>query len=103
MTAPVQVGSSSADGGPTPISSAYVTRRERQVLVLAANGTPNKTIGSRLGITEDTVKTNMRSILRKLRAKDRAQASTVALRLGLIGLEDISLPGDLANRAGEDR
>jgi hypothetical protein len=36
----------------------------------------------------------MRSTLRKLRVSDRAQAVAVALRLGLLNLDDIEVPAD---------
>jgi DNA-binding NarL/FixJ family response regulator len=70
----------------------YLTTRERQALVLAANGHTNRAIGRALGIGEETVKTRMQSILRKLRVNDRAQAVAVALRLGVLGMDDITVP-----------
>jgi DNA-binding NarL/FixJ family response regulator len=75
----------------------YLTTRERQALVLAANGHTNRAIGRALGIGEETVKTRMQSILRKLRVNDRCQAVAVALRLGLVKLEEVNIP-EGANR-----
>ena len=74
----------------------------RQALVLAANGNTNRAIGRALGIGEETVKTRMQSILRKLRANDRTQAVAVALRLGLIRLDEIAFPPG-ANRGYLER
>lgn len=102
MTAPVQVGPSSSHGGPTPSPASILAPRELQILVLAANGKPNKVIGSTLGIAEETVKSYIRRILRKLRSDNRAQATSVALKLKLIDSDDIFLPGDLANVMRED-
>lgn len=70
----------------------YITARERQVLVLAANGHTNRAIAHALGLGEETVKTRMRKILRKLRVGDRAQAVAVALRIGLLRLDEIEVP-----------
>jgi DNA-binding NarL/FixJ family response regulator len=71
---------------------SYVTARQRQILTLAANGNTNRGIGRALGIGEEAVKSQMQKVLRKLRADDRTQAVAVALRLGLISLEDVAVP-----------
>lgn len=92
MTAPVLVGPSPVGGGPTP----YLTSRELSVLRLAANGNTNRTIGRHRGVCEDTIKTQMRSILRKLHVDDRAQAVAVAICVGLISRDDVNIPGGLA-------
>ena len=71
----------------TPRSSDPVpdlTPRERQALSLLAEGLPNKTIASRMGISEHTVKFHVNSILGKLGAQSRTEAVTRATRLGLI-------------------
>ncbi len=61
-----------------------LTPRERQALALLAEGLPNKTIASRMGISEHTVKFHVNSILGKLGAQSRTEAVTRATRLGLI-------------------
>jgi DNA-binding NarL/FixJ family response regulator len=61
-----------------------LTPREIQVLEQVSSGKSNKMIGDYLDITEDTVKTHMRSILDKLGANDRAHAVTIALRRGFL-------------------
>ena len=61
-----------------------LTPRERQALSLLAEGLPNKTIASRMGISEHTVKFHVNSILGKLGAQSRTEAVTRATRLGLI-------------------
>ncbi|MEU9849324.1 helix-turn-helix transcriptional regulator [Streptomyces sp. NPDC047985] len=87
-------------GGPT-VSPASLTCQEVQVLRLAANGTTNRGIGRQLWIREDTVKSRMRSILRKLHAADRAQAVAIGFCLGLITSADIRIPRTSAPRGSE--
>lgn len=91
MTAPVQVGPSSAHGGPDLSPARHLTARHLQVLRLAANGHTNREIGDRLGTTEDTVKSQMAVILRRLHVDDRAQAVAVGMSLGLISRADITV------------
>lgn len=66
---------------PTP---EELTQRERQVLMLMAEGLANKTIANRLEISEHTVKFHVNAILRKLGAQSRTEAVMRATRLGLI-------------------
>lgn len=61
-----------------------LTDRELAVLKLLAEGCSNKEIGSRLTITEGTVKNHMTNVLGKLGALDRTQAALKARELGLI-------------------
>ena len=51
-----------------------LTSREHEVLALLAEGASNATIASRLVISEATVKSHVRHILRKLRAANRTEA-----------------------------
>jgi DNA-binding NarL/FixJ family response regulator len=67
-----------------PVES--LTAREREVLVLLAEGVGNRTIASRLGISEHTVKFHLGAIFGKLGAATRTDAVRRALRLGLIDL-----------------
>jgi len=57
-----------------------LTGREREVAELMAAGFSNEQIGERLVITRATVKSHMRSVLRKLGAANRSQAIAVYLR-----------------------
>ena len=61
-----------------------LTRRELGVLQYFPNGVSNQEIADELGISVQTVKTHVRGILRKLGARDRAQAAGIAMREGLI-------------------
>lgn len=63
-----------------------LSEREVSVLGHVAAGKANKEIAWLLSISEDTVKTHMRSIFAKLDVSDRTQAVTAALRRGIIEL-----------------
>jgi DNA-binding NarL/FixJ family response regulator len=63
-----------------------LTSREIDVLQGVASGSSNKVIASRLAISEDTVKTHMRSILDKLGANDRTHAVMIALKRGFLNI-----------------
>lgn len=61
-----------------------LTRREREVLQLVAEGLSNREIAERLYIAENTVKNHLRNILEKLHMQNRAQAVAYAIRQGLL-------------------
>jgi two-component system, NarL family, response regulator LiaR len=61
-----------------------LTRREREVLGLIADGRSNKRIALELGISEKTVKTHVGHLLEKLGVSDRTQAAVLAVRAGLV-------------------
>lgn len=60
-----------------------LTLQEMRVLELLPRGLTNHEIGDRLGIGENTVKTHLRNLMRKLGARDRVEAAAIALREGL--------------------
>ena len=61
-----------------------LTRRELQVLQLAAEGLSNKEIAGKLVTSEKTAKKHFANIFSKLQVNDRTQAIIVALRKGLV-------------------
>jgi DNA-binding NarL/FixJ family response regulator len=63
-----------------------LTARELDVLELLAEGLPNKVIGERLGISDQTVKFHVASITGKLGAANRTDAVRLGVRRGLIAL-----------------
>jgi two-component system, NarL family, response regulator len=68
------------------MSSPELTDRELEILQLIAQGMSNLEIGTALHITENTVKSNVNRILSKLGAKDRTQATIIALKRGIASL-----------------
>jgi DNA-binding NarL/FixJ family response regulator len=68
------------------MSDEALSEREIEVLSLIAAGESNKVVAANLRISEETVKTHVRSILAKLGASDRTHAVTLALRRGIIQL-----------------
>jgi DNA-binding NarL/FixJ family response regulator len=61
-----------------------LTDREREVLVLIAQGRANKRIALELGISEKTVKNHVGHVLAKLGVTDRTQAAVLAVQEGLL-------------------
>jgi DNA-binding NarL/FixJ family response regulator len=63
-----------------------LTPAEISVLRLIAAGNANKQIADQLSVTEETVKSRVKSILSKLGANDRTHAATIGLKRGIIEL-----------------
>ena len=72
-----------------------LTEREIEVLELITRGFSNDQIGSRLFISEATVRTHVSHILAKLGLANRTQAALWALRKGLLTLDEIGNPGSV--------
>ncbi|MFA6984754.1 MAG: response regulator transcription factor [Arenimonas sp.] len=66
---------------PSPIDQ--LTGRERDVLVLLAQGLSNKHIARRLDLSEGTIKGYVSQVLDKLQVNDRTQAALLAHKAGL--------------------
>jgi DNA-binding NarL/FixJ family response regulator len=62
-----------------------LTARESEILQLIASGMSNKSIASALNIALGTVKAHTKSILEKLGARSRTQATVMAAQRGLLG------------------
>jgi DNA-binding NarL/FixJ family response regulator len=61
-----------------------ITPREAQIIYLASLGKTNKEIAYDLKISEDTVKTHISKIIKKLGASNRTEAVVIAIRDGII-------------------
>jgi two-component system, NarL family, nitrate/nitrite response regulator NarL len=59
---------------------SQLTPREREVLGLLVEGADGRTIAARLGISRNTVRTHVQSILTKLQVHSRLEAATLAVR-----------------------
>src|SRR5262245_15509982 len=64
----------------------HLTARELDVLELLADGLPNRAIGERLGISAETAKFHVASIMGKLGTSNRVETVRQAVRRGLISL-----------------
>lgn len=57
-------------------------RTSSEVLRAVAEGNSNQRFGASLGLSEDTIKAHMKTILQKLDVRDRTHAVMIALRRG---------------------
>ena len=69
---------------PPPHELPALSAREEEVLKLLATGETNRQIARRLFVSEETVKSHVASILRKLEVSDRTSAAVLAVRAGLV-------------------
>jgi DNA-binding NarL/FixJ family response regulator len=81
-----EVASAMGDGEFTP---EQLSSREREVLILASKGFSSKEVASRLFISERTVQTHLASIYDKLGAKNKTEALLLALKYGVVTLEEL--------------
>jgi two-component system, NarL family, response regulator LiaR len=77
----------------TPAPDTQITRslseRDLEVLRLLARGLSNADIAQRLFLTEGTVRNYVSQVLAKLGVTDRTQAAVIALRHGLVDLNEL--------------
>jgi DNA-binding NarL/FixJ family response regulator len=66
------------------VGLAALTAREREILILLAQGNANRDIADQLMITERTARTHVSNILTKLQLSSRTQAALLAIQEGLI-------------------
>jgi DNA-binding NarL/FixJ family response regulator len=70
-----------------------LSTREREITHLMAEGGTAEAIGGELGISVETVRTHVRNVIRKLKARNRVHAIAIALERGEIALSDPTAPG----------
>jgi len=80
------------EGEPGEEAFVPLSPREMEILQHITRGLSNKEIAHQLGISHQTVKNHMTSILRKLNVEDRTQAAVYALRRGWVRLQDTQTP-----------
>jgi DNA-binding CsgD family transcriptional regulator len=61
-----------------------LTIREREALLLMAEGTSTEEIGVRMGVTRNTVRNHVQRVLEKLGARSKLEAVAIARRAGLL-------------------
>ena len=90
----VRTGTANSATGSAPTRPIErLTRREHDVLRLLTTGASTETICARLGIAISTTRAHVRSILAKLGVRDRLEAVTFGLRVGLVEIaRDDDLP-----------
>jgi len=66
-----------------------LSERERDVLRLLAHGLSNADIAARLYLSEGTVRNYVSAIFSKLEVNDRTQAAVLAIRYGVVDIQDI--------------
>ena len=69
----------------TPVEQ--LTPRELQILNYMAKGYANKLIALELGISQNTVRNFISGVLRKLNARDRTEATVIAIKRGFISIK----------------
>lgn len=76
---------------PAPESSIIkeLSEREKEVLALLGRGLANQEIAARLFLSEGTVKNYVSAVLDKLDVADRTQAAVLAIRYGIVSLNDL--------------
>jgi two-component system NarL family response regulator len=71
-------------GLPGSARAPELTPRQREILVLVADGLTYKEVGAALGLSENTIKYHMGEVLTRLHLKNREQVVAYAYRSGLV-------------------
>jgi DNA-binding NarL/FixJ family response regulator len=75
-----------------------LSAREKEVLLLAGQGMPGHEMAARLSITERTVQAHLASVYGKLGARNKTEALLIALKRGVVLLDDLQLETDPTER-----
>lgn len=70
------------------VARDQLSTRELEILQLIANGMKNREIADALCISQHTVRNHVNNVLEKLDSRDRTEAVTIALRQGLVRLNE---------------
>jgi DNA-binding NarL/FixJ family response regulator len=73
----------SGGNGKTPRERAQLSQREREIIVLIAQGYKNKEIAEKMFITEQTVKNHLHNVFDKLGVSDRLELALYAIHNSL--------------------
>lgn len=95
VLAPRVAGARTAEEEGVTLLVNQLTSRERQVLQLLVEGASGQAIAHSLGISPNTVRTHVQSILTKLQVRSRLQAASFAVRHGVV-----TTPGQPRHAAG---
>jgi two-component system, NarL family, nitrate/nitrite response regulator NarL len=95
VLAPRVAGARTAEEESVTLLVNQLTSRERQVLQLLVEGASGQAIALSLGISPNTVRTHVQSILTKLQVRSRLQAASFAVRHGVV-----TTPGQQRHAAG---
>ena len=71
-------------GSPSEVAASRLTKRERDVLALLAEGADTAQIAQRLFLSRNTVRTHVQNLLSKLQVHSRLEAASYAVRHGLV-------------------
>jgi DNA-binding NarL/FixJ family response regulator len=85
-------GAALGKAAPRPQVRQLEPERELEVLRLIARGMSNQEIADTLVVGEETVRSHVSAVLRKLQLASRTQAALYALREGLASLKDADPP-----------
>jgi two-component system, NarL family, response regulator len=70
------------------MTRSNLTPRELEILKILAKGLTNKQIGHALGISDNTVRNHINSIIEKLEVSDRTEATKTAIQRGIIDADE---------------
>ena len=89
-------------GETNPTALAELTDREREVVILVAQGLSNEEIATDWVVSPATVRTHVSRAMMKLRARDRAQLVVMAYQSGLVETRDRAGCGGRSPHQGDD-
>ncbi len=82
-----RIAAPNGTNGHPPTGDVGLTRRQQEVLQLIATTATNRDIAEALIVSEETIRTHVKTIYRKLGVSSRSQAVFEAIRLGIIEVE----------------